>query len=231
MFAALFTYAGGAPVWYAAPALRWQADAKYSGVLYLAASGPAFDAATWSGVQLDAAGDISVTPLANGSLLLRYQIGNSPAVERTITRIAFASPMPVCTAGPRGRATQTNYQDLWWNPSENGWGVNLAHQGSMLFANVYTFDARGRNAWYCASALQLRADGTFAGGLYEATLPQSPAGQWPSIAVRQVGTMSARFTDGEHGSVSFTVDGRGVEKSVQRLVFGARVAWCNAPAN
>ena len=25
-------------------------------------------------------------------------------------------------------------QDLWWNPAESGWGINLAHQDDTVFA-------------------------------------------------------------------------------------------------
>ena len=31
-------------------------------------------------------------------------------------------------------ASVSNYQSLWWNPQESGWGINLAHQGNTIFA-------------------------------------------------------------------------------------------------
>ncbi len=53
---------------------------------------------------------------------------------------------PTCSyqASPDLNAA-TNYQDLWWLPSESGWGANFAHQGNTIYATWYTYDAKGRN--------------------------------------------------------------------------------------
>ena len=37
------------------------------------------------------------------------------------------------TAGPTA-----DYSDLWWNPNESGWGLNIAHQGDILFTSWFT---------------------------------------------------------------------------------------------
>ena len=53
-------------------------------------------------------------------------------------------PQPVCIfAAAPDLAAATNYQDLWWVPAESGWGVDFAHQGDLLFATWYTYDAKG----------------------------------------------------------------------------------------
>ena len=38
--------------------------------------------------------------------------------------------------------TAPSYEGLWWNSSESGWGVSIAHQGDTLFAVWYTYDPR-----------------------------------------------------------------------------------------
>ncbi len=47
--------------------------------------------------------------------------------------------------------TPANYEGLWWNGcsagSESGWGLNIAHQGDVLFVTWFTYDANG-NAWW-----------------------------------------------------------------------------------
>ena len=54
-------------------------------------------------------------------------------------------------------AAATNYQDLWWVPSESGWGVDFAHQGNLLFATWYTYDVtRANNPPLWLSALMER---------------------------------------------------------------------------
>jgi hypothetical protein len=37
-----------------------------------------------------------------------------------------------------------NYQGIWWNASESGWGINLAHQGDTVFASWFTYDTAGK---------------------------------------------------------------------------------------
>src|SRR6185436_19047761 len=71
--------------------------------------------------------------------------------RKPITRFIFAQPVPTCSitqAGPGGNTT--NYQDMWWRSpagSEPGWGVNIAHQGDVLFATWFTYAADGRGLW------------------------------------------------------------------------------------
>ena len=51
-------------------------------------------------------------------------------------------PEPTCAWGRSlNLARATNYQDLWWNPAESGWGVNFTHQGDIIFATWFTYDA------------------------------------------------------------------------------------------
>jgi hypothetical protein len=36
-----------------------------------------------------------------------------------------------------------NYTDMWWNPSESGWGISFAqHSSHQVFAVWYTYDPR-----------------------------------------------------------------------------------------
>ena len=37
-----------------------------------------------------------------------------------------------------------NYSDMWFNPSESGWGVTIADHETDLFAVFYTYDTDGR---------------------------------------------------------------------------------------
>ena len=53
-------------------------------------------------------------------------------------------------AGP-ALAAAANYQGLWWNPpAESGWGINFAHQGDIIFATWFTYDAAGKPWWLIA---------------------------------------------------------------------------------
>ena len=41
-----------------------------------------------------------------------------------------------------------NYSDIWWNPSESGWGVTIADHETQLVALWYTYDTDGSPMWF-----------------------------------------------------------------------------------
>ena len=51
----------------------------------------------------------------------------------------------------------TNFQGLWWaHPpgSQSGWGINLAQQGGVLFATLFTYGADGQPRWRVVPRLE-----------------------------------------------------------------------------
>src|SRR5688572_27551533 len=43
-----------------------------------------------------------------------------------------------------------SYEGLWWNSpanSESGWGLNVTHQGNIIFATWFTYDSDGNGMW------------------------------------------------------------------------------------
>src|SRR5438477_4426313 len=47
----------------------------------------------------------------------------------------------------------TDVTDLWWNPAESGWGVNLIQQDNIVFATLFVYDASSQPTWFVGSAL------------------------------------------------------------------------------
>lgn len=45
------------------------------------------------------------------------------------------------------RAAGNIFNDLWWNPAESGWGMNLTAKNGILFAAWYVYDETGHPAW------------------------------------------------------------------------------------
>src|SRR6185436_903486 len=46
-----------------------------------------------------------------------------------------------------------NYQGLFYKfpaESEAGWGINFTHQGNVIFATWFTYDAAGKPLWFAA---------------------------------------------------------------------------------
>lgn len=227
VFATLFTYASsGVPMWLVGANLAQQSDGTFSGALY-EVKGPAYNAMPWTSVTVTQVGTMTVSFTANQTATIVYNVG-ATSVTKSIQKEIFATSAPTCTGGSGSRAALTNYQDMWWNPAESGWGINLTHQGATIFAVLFTYDATGRDWWLVASNLEKQGDGSFSGALYATTGPGFSEVPWSSAAVgvTTVGSMTLRFANGESGTLIYTVNGVTVSKSIQREVFGTVVPVC-----
>jgi hypothetical protein len=126
-------------------------------------------------------------------------------------------------------ANAGSYSDLWWNPNENGWGINLIQQHDTIFATMFVYGPDGKTSWYVASALKAsNATGTtFTGDLFETTGPYFGSGFNPSaVTVRKVGTMTFAANEiGLAAALNYTVDGLAVTKSI------VRQTWTTIPVN
>ena len=127
------------------------------------------------------------------------------------------------------RATSTNYQDLWWNPAESGWGLNITHQDQTLFGTLFTYDASGRDLWLVMSGGTRQGDGSYLGDLYR--ISGSPFNAQPFTPVgggdvTKVGTMQLRFANGESGTLTYSYNGANVTKQITRQVFSGPISAC-----
>jgi hypothetical protein len=121
-------------------------------------------------------------------------------------------------------ARPADVTDLWWNPAESGWGVNLMQQQDTLFATFFVYGADRQAHWYVASGMQATSlsatSGFFTGPLYETTGPAFAAsfpGFDPSrVTIRQVGTANFSYASPNRGALTYTVDGVSVVKDVVR---------------
>ena len=120
-----------------------------------------------------------------------------------------------------------NASDLWWDPNESGWGLNVIHQGDTLFATLFVYAPDGRPTWYSASNLVTAGDGAghdqplvFTGPLVESTGPAfgSPFNA-SAVTRRIVGTMSFEMANTNSATLRYSVDGVNVTKNVQRFTF------------
>ena len=123
-----------------------------------------------------------------------------------------------------------NYQDLWWNADESGWGVNITHQGDTLFATLFTYDATGRGLWLVLPAGTRQADGSYFGRLLRTRGPPFNAAPFTPIGeadLTEVGTMRFTFSSGTAGVMTYTVSGITVTKAITRQVFSSPVPACS----
>ena len=67
---------------------------------------------------------------------------------RSLLLAAFlaAAALPVRALNSWG----TDMSDLWWTPTESGWGINISHQRDTIFATIFVYgpDNRARfSSW------------------------------------------------------------------------------------
>jgi len=224
LFATIFTYdASGAPMWLVMSNGTRLGAGSYQGTLFRT-TGSAFNAVPFTGASPAAVGNLRLDFADASHGTLTYTV-NGTTVTKSITRQVF-STAPSCTWSAFDRSASDNFQDLWWNPNESGWGVNLTHQGSILFATLFTYDATGKGLWLVMSNGAQTAPGKFNGTLYQTTGPAFNASPWTAATPQPVGSMSFSFVDGNTGTLTYTYNGTSVTKSIQRQVFGALRTDC-----
>jgi YVTN family beta-propeller protein len=117
-----------------------------------------------------------------------------------------------------------NYQGLWWNApagSESGWGINFAHQGDVIFATWFTYDATGK-AWWLSMTANKNPVGAYSGTIYQTNGPAFNAVPFdPSQVTRTpVGSGTLTFSSASSGTFAYTVNGIAQTKSIVPQAFG-----------
>ena len=224
IFASLFTYAADHSGLWLVATMNKQADGSYTGPLYQTV-GSAFNA-PWFQDTATQVGTMTVSFAANNQGTLVYTV-NATRVSKAIQRQAF-STQPTCTFTSASRAAATNYQDLWWNPAESGWGINFTHQGTIIFATLFNYASNNHGIWLVAT-MSKQGDGSFSGDLLRTTGPSFDTVPWTPTTVTHVtaGTMRVAFSDGATGTLTYSVDGASVTKAIVRQVFGTTQSVCN----
>jgi serine protease len=121
-----------------------------------------------------------------------------------------------------------NYQGLWWaSPagSESGWGINFAHQGDIIFATWFTYDATGK-AWWLSMTANRTGPNVYAGDLLQTRGPAFSATPFDPNAVTHasVGHATLTFTDASTAQFAYTVNGIAQTKTLTREFFGSAPA-------
>ena len=118
----------------------------------------------------------------------------------------------------RGTSFDTNSTDLWWNPSESGWGVQLLQEADVIFATMYVYDASNVPTWYVA-LLNYAGNNQYTGALLATHGPWfgNPSFNPGLVSNRVVGQMTYTLDYVEQGRLSYTVDGVPVSKTIYRM--------------
>jgi hypothetical protein len=232
LFATLFTYdSAGAPIWLVMSNGVLQSDnVSFAGDLYRTNGTPfsadVFVPLTSDGLTKVGTMSVSFRSEREGTLSYSY-LGRT--VTKAISPQVFGRERSICSATTDSRLPLTNYQDLWWNPAESGWGMNITHQDDILFATLFIYGSNGSPSWYVMSGGTRQSDGSFAGDLFATRGPAFDSQPFVPISgsdLRKVGTLSLRFRDGMNGVMSYGIDGVNVNKVITRQEFSNRTIKC-----
>jgi hypothetical protein len=132
----------------------------------------------------------------------------------------------------RATTYSTDFTDLWFNPSESGWGLNLIQQNQTMFGTLFVYDTTTAPHWYVASDLEPAQNGnttTWTGTLFSTTGPYFGAASFNpnSVTSSVVGTMNITFTSDTTASLFYTVNGATITKTIQRQTFRGNVLTGN----
>jgi hypothetical protein len=227
IFATLFTYdSTGSPLWLVMPDGAKQTDGSFTGDLFHTSGAP-FNASPWdpSLTVATKVGTMTLVFTSSGTATLTY-VYNGITVTKNIMRESFSNSTTTCSPTSADRTGATNFQDLWWNPNESGWGLNVTQQGTVAFATLFDYDSTGHATWYVMSDGEQTSPGIFTGQLYTTKGPVFNANPWTSFTATGVGTMTLHFTTGTTGQLVYSVNGTVVQKSIQRQTFSSPLPLC-----
>jgi hypothetical protein len=118
----------------------------------------------------------------------------------------------------------TDATDLWWNPQESGWGVNVSQQSDTLFMTFFVYGPNGAPTWYVAPATVYESGAGlfFTGPLYQTAGPWFGTSFNPNnVTNRSVGSVYFRLNSVTSATLTYTVDGVSVSKSLSRQTWKA----------
>src|SRR4051794_17369063 len=138
------------------------------------------------------------------------QVAVAVALSLTLAPVAHAQ-----VPSQNGVLNQ-NVSDLWWVPTESGWGVQLNQMAGTVFATLYVYNQSGQATWYTAQ-LTAQGSGVYSGPVIQSTGTAAsffgatsfdPA----QITRTSVGTMTVSMQTNGTALLTYTVNGITVTK-------------------
>ncbi len=113
-------------------------------------------------------------------------------------------------------AAAVDYTDIWWNPSESGWGVNFIQASNFIFATFFIYGENQQPTWVTAQLTRGNSN-VWTGPLYFTTGSFYGAAWNPNQqTTTQVGTATFVPTDSATGQLTYVVGTVTVVKTITR---------------
>jgi hypothetical protein len=141
-------------------------------------------------------------------------------MKKLLLAIAFCLLVPRLSAAT---TFGTDNSDLWFNPSENGWGVNVVQQNEILFLTFFVYGPDGKPVWYVAPSTAFQSQSPTTGVVLYSGPLYTTIGPWfggvfnpANVGIRQVGIATWTGNTVTSAVLGYTVDGVTVSKAVER---------------
>ncbi|MEP7157706.1 MAG: peptidylprolyl isomerase [Betaproteobacteria bacterium] len=140
-----------------------------------------------------------------------------PLVSQPANGVVQKSNLVIINAAA---AVTNNYQGMWWNANESGWGMNITQHGNMIFAAMYTYDDAGLPTWYVIPNCPVSTTNC-TGDIYKVTGGTSPAVAWNGAGsiVTKVGAGTIAFSSTSSATFTFTINNISGSKAITPQVF------------
>lgn len=141
--------------------------------------------------------------------------------DTVVATAQFTVAAPEIATSFPGGIPAVNFTDIWWNPSEPGWGLSV-HQGptNEVFATWFAYDASGNPVWYTLQPgdwTATNAFSTYTGPVYKTSGPFFGSTFDASrVSATVVGSATLSFKDSSHGRFSYTIEGITGAKDIER---------------
>lgn len=135
-------------------------------------------------------------------------------------------------AAAAGCASAGAYSDLWWNPQEPGWGVNVVQQLETAFVTLFVYAPDGSPTWYVAPAANITHYGSggplFAGTLYRTRGPWHGGAFDPGqVQATPVGELHLEVLARDRLRVHYTAEAVSMVKEVVRQTWDQPLVGAN----
>jgi hypothetical protein len=141
--------------------------------------------------------------------------------QKTVT-VDFTVGTPARSAAYPGKVPAVNYTDLWWSPSESGWGLNI-FQGPFndVFATWMVYGTDGKPTWYLLGQgkwTSANSNTTYEAPVFKTNGPHFGQLFDPHrVGLAQVGRATLQFRDSMTGTFRFDVEGVSGLKNITRM--------------
>lgn len=138
---------------------------------------------------------------------------------KALMRFVVVTLATICIGNAHASTNSSEITDMWWNPAEAGWGVNIVLQNNVAFMTFFVYDAVENPVWYTSDVHFQGNNGgalVWAGNLYATKGPWFGGPFASNVTTRPAGTVTFTLLTLNQAALTYSVDGVTVTKSVQR---------------